>query len=49
VAAFAAIIVSLGWAIAGAPRNTLTRDLPSLLHRSVRPTILTAMHLVACR
>jgi cytochrome b561 len=43
VAALAVIVISLGWAIGGAPRNTLTRDLLLLLHRSVGQTILTAM------
>jgi cytochrome b561 len=28
------IVISLGWAIGGAPRNTSTRDLLLLLHRS---------------
>jgi cytochrome b561 len=43
VAALAVIVVSLGWAIAGAPRNTYTRDLLMLLHRSVGMTILAVM------
>jgi cytochrome b561 len=43
VAALAVIAVPLGWAIAGAPRNTPERDLLLLLHRSVGLTILAAM------
>jgi cytochrome b561 len=43
VAALAVIAVPLGWAIAGAPRNTPERDLFLLLHRSVGLTILAAM------
>jgi cytochrome b561 len=43
VAALAVIAVPLGWAIAGAPRNTPQRDLILLLHRSVGLTILAAM------
>jgi cytochrome b561 len=43
VAALAIIAVPLGWAIAGAPRNTPQRDLILLLHRSVGLTILAAM------
>lgn len=43
VAALAVIVVSLGWAIGGAPRNTPTRDLLLLLHRSFGLTILAAM------
>jgi cytochrome b561 len=43
VAALAVIVVSLGWAIGGAPRGTSTRDLLLLLHRSVGLTILAAM------
>jgi cytochrome b561 len=43
VAALAVIVTALGWAIAGAPRNTATRDLLLLLHRSVGLTILAAM------
>jgi cytochrome b561 len=39
----AGLVVSLGWAIGGAPRNTPTRDLLLLLHRSVGLTILAAM------
>jgi cytochrome b561 len=41
IAALAVIVISLGWAIAGAPRNAPTRDL-LLLHRSVGLTILAA-------
>ena len=47
VAALAVIVVSLGWAIGGAPRNTATRELLLLLHRSVGLTILAAMLLRA--
>jgi cytochrome b561 len=43
VAAFAVLVVALGWAVAGAPRNTPQRDLLLLLHRSVGLTILAAM------
>ena len=43
VAALAVIVVPLGWAIAGAPRNTPQRDLLLLLHRSAGLTILAAM------
>ena len=43
VAALAVIAVALGWAIAGAPRNTPQRDLLLLLHRFVGLTILAAM------
>ena len=43
VAALAVIAVTLGWAIAGTPRNTPQRDLLLLLHRSVGLTILAAM------
>jgi cytochrome b561 len=43
VAALIVIVVSLGWAIGGAPRNTPTRDLLLLLHRSVGLSILAAM------
>jgi cytochrome b561 len=42
VAALAFVAVVLGWAIAGAPRNTPQRDLLLLLHRSVGLTILAA-------
>ena len=42
VAALAVIVITLGWAIADAPRNTPTRDLLLLLHRSVGLTILAA-------
>lgn len=43
IAALAVIVVSLGWAIADAPRNTPSRGLLLLLHRSVGLTILAAM------
>ena len=43
VAALWVIAVPLGWAIAGAPRNTPQRDLILLLHRSVGVAILAAM------
>jgi cytochrome b561 len=43
VAALAVIVVSLGWAIGGTPRNTWTRDLLLLLHHSVGLAILAAM------
>jgi cytochrome b561 len=43
VAALAVTVVALGWAIAGASRNTPQRDLILLLHRSVGLTILAAM------
>jgi cytochrome b561 len=43
VAALAVIVISLGWAIGGAPRNTPSRDLLLLLHRSVGLVILAAM------
>jgi cytochrome b561 len=42
VAALAVTVVALGWAIAGAPRNTPQRDLILLLHRSVGLAILAA-------
>ena len=43
VAALAVIVISLGWAIGGAPRNAPSRDLLLLLHRSVGLVILAAM------
>ena len=43
VAALAVIVVTLGWAIGGTPRNTPSRDLVLLLHRSVGLVILGAM------
>jgi cytochrome b561 len=43
IAALAVVVVVLGWAIAGAPRNTPTRDVLLLLHRSVGLTILAVM------
>jgi cytochrome b561 len=42
-AALTVVVVSLGWAIAGAPRNTPTRDLLLLLHRSVGLTVFAMM------
>jgi cytochrome b561 len=42
-----AVVVSLGWAIEEAPRNTPTRDLALLLRRSVGLIILAAMLLRA--
>jgi cytochrome b561 len=46
-AALVVVVVSLGWAIADAPRNTPTRDLLLLLHRSVGLAIFAAMLLRA--
>jgi cytochrome b561 len=43
VATLAVIVVSLGWAIPGAPRETESRDLLLLLHRSVGLLILALM------
>jgi cytochrome b561 len=43
IAALALIVVSLGWAIPEAPRNTASRELLMLLHRSIGLTILAAM------
>ena len=43
VAGLAVIVVSLGWAIGGAPRGSPSRDLLLLLHRSVGLTILALM------
>lgn len=43
IAGLAVIVVSLGWAIGEAPRNTPTRDYALLLHRSVGLTILALM------
>ncbi len=43
VAALAAIVVLLGWAIPGAPRETGWRELVLLLHRSVGLSILALM------
>ena len=43
IAALAVVVVSLGWGIAEAPRNTPTRNLLLLLHRSVGVTILAVM------
>jgi cytochrome b561 len=47
IAALAVIVVSLGWAIGEAPRNTLARDNALLLHRSIGLTILFMMSLRA--
>src|SRR5258708_31295502 len=43
VAGLAVVVVSLGWAIPGAPRETGPRDLLLLLHRSVGLSILALM------
>jgi cytochrome b561 len=43
IAGLAVVVICLGWAIAGAPRNTPSRELLLLLHRSVGLTILAAM------
>ncbi len=43
IAALAVVVVSLGWAIPGAPRETESRDLLLLLHRSVGLSILALM------
>jgi cytochrome b561 len=43
VAALVVVVVSLGWAIPGTPRNTPQRDLLLLLHRSLGLTILAVM------
>jgi cytochrome b561 len=43
VAALAVVVVSLGWAITGAARNTPQRDLLVTVHSSVGLTILGAM------
>ena len=43
IAALVVIVVSLGWAIGGAPRNTATRDYVLLLHCSVGLFILALM------
>jgi cytochrome b561 len=43
VAALVVIVVSLGWAIPGAPRETPSRDLLLLLHRSVGLSVLALM------
>jgi cytochrome b561 len=43
VAALAVFVLSLGGAIAGAPRNTPTRDLLLVMHRSVGVTILAVV------
>jgi cytochrome b561 len=43
IAALVVVVVSLGWAISGTPRNTPQRDLLLLLHRSVGLTILAVM------
>ena len=43
VAALAVAVVALGWAIGAAPRNSPSRDLLLLLHRSIGLTVLAAM------
>jgi cytochrome b561 len=43
VAGLAVVVVSLGWAIPGAPRESESRDLLLLLHRSVGLSILALM------
>jgi cytochrome b561 len=43
IAALAVIVVSLGWAIPGAPRETPSREILLVLHRSVGLLILAAM------
>ena len=43
IAALALIVISLGWAIPEAPRNTGSRELLMLLHRSIGLVILGAM------
>lgn len=43
VAGLAVIVVSLGWAVPGAPRETESRELLLLLHRSVGLLILALM------
>lgn len=43
VAVLAVLVVALGWAIPGAPRETEWRDLVLLLHRSVGLSILALM------
>ncbi len=43
VAGLAVVVVSLAWAIPGAPRETESRDLLLLLHRSVGLSILALM------
>jgi len=43
IAALAVVVVSLGWAVPGAPRETESRDLLLLLHRSVGLSILALM------
>ena len=43
VAGLALVVVSLGWAIPGAPRESDSRDLLLLLHRSVGLLILALM------
>ena len=43
VAALAFIVVALGWAILGAPRESGSREWLLLLHRSVGLTILALM------
>jgi cytochrome b561 len=43
IAALVLAVVALGWAIPEAPRNTASRDLLMLLHRSIGLVILAAM------
>jgi cytochrome b561 len=43
VAALTVVVVALGWAISGTPRNTPERELVLLLHRSVGLTVLAAV------
>ena len=43
VAALTVVVVALGWAISGTPRNTPQRELLLLLHRSVGLTVLAVM------
>src|SRR5713226_1917907 len=43
IAALAVVVVSLGWAMPGAPRETESRDLLLLLHRSLGLSILALM------
>jgi cytochrome b561 len=43
VAALVVVVVSFGWAIAGAPRETPSRNLLLLLHRSIGLTVLALM------
>jgi len=43
IAALTVVVVALGWASAGAPRNRPQRDLLFLLYRSIGLTVLAAM------